>query len=338
MLNILLKQGVSAWNQWRLQHPQENLDFPRVDLRGVDIRNADLGGAKFYRSDFSNADLRGAHLSGAFLYRAKLNGTKLNSCNMVNAVLHFGELKDADLPWADLTGADLGRCNLTGADLYGANLEFASMVEANVADARLTDCRVYGVSAWGLKGIPHDASNLIVTPQWQPAVTVDDLEVAQFIYLLLHNQKVKNVIDTITSKVVLILGRFTEERKEILDALRDELRIRNLSPILFDFDVPQDRDITETVTLLARMARFVIADLTDPKSIPHEIQAIAPDVSVPIQPIIVAGQEPWSMFKDLRRKYHWVLEPYEYTDQQHLLETLSDVIAPAEAKREELSA
>jgi hypothetical protein len=31
------------------------------------------------------------------------------------------------------------------------------------------------------------------------------------------------VIDTITSKAVLILGRFTDERKAVLDALREEL-------------------------------------------------------------------------------------------------------------------
>ena len=36
------------------------------------------------------------------------------------------------------------------------------------------------------------------------------------------------------------------------------------------------RDITETVTLLARMARFFIADLAEPSSIPKELEAIAP--------------------------------------------------------------
>ena len=61
-------------------------------------------------------------------------------------------------------------------------------------------------------------------------------------------------IDTITSKVVLILGRFTAERKAVLDALREELRKRDYLPILFDFAVPTTRDITETVSLLARMA------------------------------------------------------------------------------------
>jgi hypothetical protein len=37
---------------------------------------------------------------------------------------------------------------------------------------------------------------------------------------MLHNQKVRDVIDTITSKAVLILGRFTDERKAVLDAPR----------------------------------------------------------------------------------------------------------------------
>jgi hypothetical protein len=114
--------------------------------------------------------------------------------------------------------------------------------------------------------------NLVITDE-HPWITVDDLEVAQFIYLMLHNEKVRQVIDTITSKAVLILGRFTDERKTVLDALREELRKRNYLPILFDFDVPATSDITETVSLLARMARFIIADLTDPSSIPKELEA-----------------------------------------------------------------
>ena len=39
-------------------------------------------------------------------------------------------------------------------------------------------------------------------------------------YLLLNNEEIRHVIDTITSKVVLILGRFMPERKAILDAIR----------------------------------------------------------------------------------------------------------------------
>src|SRR5262249_20430287 len=51
-------------------------------------------------------------------------------------------------------------------------------------------------------------------------------------------------------------------RKAVLDALRDELRHRNYLPILFDFEKPSNRDITETVSTLAHLARFVIADIS----------------------------------------------------------------------------
>ena len=52
-------------------------------------------------------------------------------------------------------------------------------------------------------------------------VTVDSLQLAQFIHLLLANPTIREVVDAITSKVVLILGRFTEERKTVLDLFRD---------------------------------------------------------------------------------------------------------------------
>ena len=85
-------------------------------------------------------------------------------------------------------------------------------------------------------------------------------------------------IDTITSKVVLILGRFSlSERKQVLDSLRDELRKRNYVPVVFDFKQPTGRTTDETITLLARMARFVIADISDAKSVLHELRAIVPD-------------------------------------------------------------
>jgi hypothetical protein len=173
----------------------------------------------------------------------------------------------------------------------------------------------------------------------QPEITVDNLEVAQFIYLLLSNEKIRSVIDTITSKVVLILGRFTPERKAVLDALREELRKRDYLPVLFDFDKPASRDITETVSLLARMARFVLADITDARSIPQELMVIAPDLpSVPIQPLLQEGAGEYGMFEHFRR-YPWVLKEHVYVSPQQLIADLSErVIRPAEAKVRELQA
>ena len=106
-------------------------------------------------------------------------------------------------------------------------------------------------------------------------------------------------------KAVLILGRLTDERKEVLDALRDELRKRDYLPILFDFDKPTSRTTDETITLLACVARFVIADVPDAKSVLQELRAIVPDLpSVPVQPVIIASQEESGMFDFYRGSDH----------------------------------
>jgi hypothetical protein len=175
--------------------------------------------------------------------------------------------------------------------------------------------------------------NLIITKENEPEITVDSIEVAQFIYLMLNNQKVREVIDTITSKVVLILGGFTDDRKEVLDALREELRKRNYLPILFDFDKPTSRNTDETITLLARMARFVVADISDAKSILQELRAIVPELpSVPVQPVITASQDEPGMF-DFYRGFRSFLPVHHYETPAQLLTELSDrVIKPSEAK------
>jgi hypothetical protein len=179
--------------------------------------------------------------------------------------------------------------------------------------------------------------NLVITSPNEPEITVDNVEVAQFVYLMLHNEKIRDVIDTITSKAVLILGRFTDERKAVLDALREELRKHDYLPILFDFAVPATRDITETVSLLARMARFIITDLTDPSSIPKELEAIVPSLAVPVQPLLEGSSRPYAMFKDYW-KYEWVLPVYRYEGLESLLATLGEkVIGPAEEKMKVLA-
>jgi hypothetical protein len=287
-----LMKGVASWNAWRDKNHT-------------------------VRPDLSKAKLSGAHLSGAKLSQANLRAATLSQAN---------------LGQANLCGADLFRANLGMSDLRRANLQGASLVNTDVTRADLTGCRIYGVSAWGVKLESAKQQNLIITPGNEPEITVDNIEVAQFVYLLLHNQKIRDVIDTITSKAVLILGRFTDERKAVLDAFREELRKRDYLPILFDFAVPATRDITETVSLLARMARFIIADLTDPSSIPKELEAIVPHLAVPVQPLLQGSSQPYAMFKDYW-KYDWVLPVYQYEALEPLLATLAErVIAPAEAK------
>ena len=249
----------------------------------------------------------------------------------------MAKLSKAKLLKAVLARADLEDTKLGGADLRGAKLQGATLVRTDLTGADLTGCRIYGVSAWELKLETTKQQNLVITSENEPEITVDNIEVAQFIYLMLNNQKIRDVIDTITSKAVLILGRFTDERKAVLDALREELRKRDYLPILFDFDKPRSRDTDETITLLARMARFIVADISDAKAVLQELRAIVPDLpSVPVQPIILAMQEEPGMF-DFYRNRPSFLTVHRYASQKQLLADLGEkVIRPAELKVLEL--
>jgi len=317
----ILRQGVDVWNKWRLEQPLLLSAPPNLvgaNLSGLDLTGANLAEAYLHTSNLSKANLR----------RVRLIGANLTGANLKEAILD-----ETLLNMAVLAGAKFNKARLIGADLTGANLSAANFTEASIIN-----CRVYAISAWKIQTKATIQSDLIITTYDEPTITVDNLELAQFIYLLLNNERIRYVIDTITSKVVLILGRFTPERKAILDTIKDELHKRNYSPILFDFEKPVSRDITETISTLAHMARFVIADVTDAKSIPQELAFIVPTLpSVPVQPLILSSQHEYGMFEHFTR-FPWVLPIYHYTDEISLLQSLKEkVIAPAEHKAQELA-
>ena len=328
----ILAEGVERWNAWRREHPDIEIDLSRAHLFGIILRSIN-----FRRANLFGADLFGANLTRADLYGANLSRANLNRTDLGMADLNKADLSGANFSEADLTGADLYGADLSYANLKDANLAYARCVHTNFSNASLEGCWVYGVSAWALKLDGANQKNLTITPLGEPAITVDDLEVAQFIYLMLNNEKVRRVIDTITTKVVLILGRFTDERKAILEAVREELRRQDYLPIMFDFDPAATRDLTETVSTLAHMARFIIADITDARSIPQELQAIVPHLpSVPVQPLLHASQHEYGMFEHFKR-YQWVLPAHVYESSERLIAELREkVIDPAEEQAKKL--
>ncbi len=316
-------------------------NFNLADLKGADFTRANLSGAYLSEADLSEADFRRANLTGADLSNADLSNANLSEADLSNAILSGANLNEVNLK-----GANLSKANLSGTNLSNANLTEATIIGTNLTKALLTDCLIFGISAWNVLLEGSTQLNLVITPEEEPTITIDNLKIAQFIYLLLNNAEIRDAIDTIGKKAVLILGRFTPERKAVLNALRVALRAKGYVPIVFDFDKPSSQDLTEMVSTLAHLSRFIIADLTDPSSIPYELHAVVPNRMIPVLPLLKESMDPltgkaipeFAMFGDLRRKYHWVLPIYTYNDAEDLLASLqAKVIGPAEQKVQELA-
>jgi uncharacterized protein YjbI with pentapeptide repeats len=307
--------------------------------RGADLRGADLRGLRAWRSSFNHANLQGVRAHEAQFQVANLRGADLTGiraphvnaqhCDLTGAVMTNADLWEADLRFANLSGARLNHARLSRARLAGATL-----VKTDLRNSVMAEANVYGISAWDLELAGVTQLSLVITPEGDPAVKVDDLEVAQLVHLLMTNPKVRQVIDTMTSLVVLILGRFTNERKRVLDDLHAALRQRGYVPVIFDFEGPTSRDVTETVRTLAHLSRFVIADLSSPRSVAQELTSIVPNLlSVPIVPLLVTDEaHEYSMFRDLAR-YPQVLDIVRYKSADQLVRDLDDaIITPAEAR------
>src|SRR3972149_4014173 len=319
----ILKQGVQVWNKWRAKNLGFQVDLFGADLSGADLRQANLSGADLRQANLWKADLREANLSEANLSGASLMGAYLNRAHLGGAHLYVAHLMGADL---------------NGADLSEANLRGTSLIRTVIDKAKISGSLVYAINVLDLKGEFEEQKDLVITPSETPIITVDNIKVAQFIHLILNNEEIRDVINTLTSKSVLILGRFSiPERKSILDALRNKLREYDLLPIVFDFDRPTDKDFTETIKTLAGLSYFVIADITNPKSSPLELQATIPDYQIPFVPIIQEGEQPFAMMVDLQKKYNWVLETLSYNSIETLIKALKPaIIDPAIQKHNEL--
>jgi uncharacterized protein YjbI with pentapeptide repeats len=330
----LLKSGVEAWNRWRAANPEVRPDLAEADLECESLDRVDL----------HDTDLTRANLTHAFFHDANLCGADLTAATVVGTNFCRARLRGAKLIKADLHRANFDRADLTDADLSDANLERTMLVGTIVANAIFSRCRVYGTSAWDLdlREVKDQTDLRITREDQQETITVANLQVAQFVYLLLHNKTIRDVIETVSNKGVLLIGRLTGPGGELLRAIRDKLTTApyGLVPIMFEFAPVPAQETARTLLTLAHLCRFVIADLTDAQSVLQELTAISKDLpTLPVRPLL---QEKALMppMADSFLVLESVIKPvYRYSDKESLLEDLArSVIDPAEARARKVEA
>ena len=252
----VIAQGISAWNQWRNDHPsyawgeydlthicapaKYRLPISRPDLAGIDLKGRDLTGANFEGCILQGVDLRRALLSGANFNDADLTGANLCGASLVGS---HG------------TNTTFRQTNLLGADCRDTcfrycDFEHACLNEVDLRGAQVSDSLVYGIAAWAINSGNAKQSNLHITKYGlgdariinssiyqlpENTATVDSIELAVLLHLLSNHPNPATILDLLSTRIVLILGRFTEERKRVLDAIREHLHGTRYCPVMFDF-------------------------------------------------------------------------------------------------------
>jgi uncharacterized protein YjbI with pentapeptide repeats len=292
---------------------------------------------------FENCEFRSttvaANVDHCLFKDCRLDGYRLGRCAFPGTTFRDCSLKGVDLVGVDLAGACFENCDLEGANLSRAilrnasfdrcNLHGAIWSNADIEGVSVTRSEIYGISLWGTRGEPALARELSLTkPGDSASLEIDALHIAVFVASLMEGNGVRELVDGLSSTLVLILGRFSPEHKPVLDEIRARLRELGYTAIVFDSSVPRLRDTSETVAVLARLSRFVIADLTEPRSAPYELRSFVTESKTPLQ-VVTRGEPPFSMFADLE-KLPWVLPSREFTGISDLVDALPELIGGLE--------
>lgn len=367
----ILKRGVTEWNRWRAStnHGLADLcgaDLTGMKLNGIDFLRAHLKGTILTETQLEHAHLKDADLTGATLNRTNfehvnarsaifdevvadkpnfevstLRGARFRRAQLAGARFHRAYLRDTDLSDAAFKDCWLRFATLDGAccqntDFSSADLRYASMVNTNLKGANLTDVHVFGISAWGVETDATTRQDLIVginANEREAPLRAHDLRTAQLLSLMLDAAGVRTVIDSVTSKLVLILGSFSPTEKAVLDALRLSLQRYGYIAVEFDFERPSERDYAETALTLVGMSRFVVADFTNAKEVRDEVaQARRQYKRVPVIPIAREGVSlPITMANSFSEEELQSLVRYQHIDD--LLQKVQlSIIEPAEER------
>lgn len=335
----ILKAGAESWNRWRQTKEGKDVDlsdldfsrdcpdheraytlpeFQGFDFSGMNLNRVSMRNCTFIDCDFTNSRFSFSDIVDAYCL----------DCNFTDASLRVSKIGSASFISCNFNHADLSYCSaeetdFTGSTLIETNLSNMSLVKADFTNAHIENVCAYGISAWDLI-LDHAKQSNIAISHSNNSITVPTIELAQFISLLINSKNLRQVIETITSKVVLILGRFTHERKSVLDQIKTELDKHGYLAVLFDFEVPSGRDVTETIITLASLSKFIVADISAPRSIPQELASTVPHLpSVPVQPILESNDQEYGMFEHFK-SYPWVLpiRTYKPDDLSSLIEEI----------------
>lgn len=328
----IILQGAKIWNAWRERHPYLDLTFNRPNWYdcpgpgGLQLKGKNL------------VDFSGMNLSGVRIFNAFAEGLHLRDALFDGSHFEEGDFSRADFRGATFRNTKFNKTILTGANFDGAtfincNLNRINLVGASFRVQEITETVVYGLAAWDLETSPEmKQSKLVIEKtydlysdfmqQGKVPMLVDDIELAQFVYYLSNHKKMRNAINILNDRGVLLLGGFKNGGLERLYAMREWFKHKGYMAMIFDFVRPDSLDLIETVITMAGLSKFIVVDLSGP-SVPAELDAILRAIERPV----LAFGKPFALLPTLARKTKMLMIE---GDDSNLLDHLEDKLPEIE--------
>ncbi len=161
----LLRKGAAALKEWRLSHPDTQLNLSNAHLENVKLAGADLSFANLANAHLSDADLRGTVLRNADLTEANLTRAHLMHADLRRSVLRRAWLTGVDLTQSDLSGVMFSddSINLQHAFSSAQGREADTrMRESYLSGANLKDASLVNTRIWSrhMRNVNLDGANL----------------------------------------------------------------------------------------------------------------------------------------------------------------------------------
>ena len=204
----MLNSGVEVWNNWRNSDEGRDVDLSDIDFVSdcpkverfynlPEFNNYNFSRMNINRASLRNGMFIDCNFSGSDLCFSDLVDSYCQKCDFSRARLNVSRIGSAIFENCDFSNADLSYCSaeetsFKGSKLVDTNLSKMSLVKTDFSNAQIDGACAYGVSVWdiNLKGCKQ--RNITISES-KGSITVPNLELAQFIALLLNSKKLRQV-------------------------------------------------------------------------------------------------------------------------------------------------
>jgi hypothetical protein len=276
------------------------------------------------------------------------NGTRLavmSACNSGYAAA-VKPLLDAGIPVVvGVNGAVASQSTIQFCAAFYESLAVGLTVDEAVGRARIRVRewgQAHGLFDWGLYMVHMPSPRATLFPRAttvgvarrQQSIREDHAQAISTSLQLakeIDGMNFGEIMSELSRRRVLILGRFTGRRLEVLEKIKSHLakHSNHYIPELFTFRKPESRDLVEAIIGFAALSRFVIADLSEPKSVQSELEAIVPHFqSVPVVALINRTGREYATFSSVQRRENVVKPTVRYNNLEDLIKKLDEEVVP----------